>query len=326
MSVFVGSGAQSLDAAAIRCAVSMAVPDGASTLASWCSSMISAVSKYGAASSAKRIISTAPMAKFGAITALAADASKRVRRSSSSAGGEAGRADDGVHPVVGAPGEVRPGGVEDGEVDRHLGTGVGEDVGRLLDLQAGAVDADLAEVDAGVERVDGGHELEVGIAEHRLADGLAHAAAGAEHAHPGHGRRVGAVGAGGRRPHSRAMGAASRRRGVRTRRLAPIALVARTVQLTVIPFARPVTTSGEPAPDFVFDPQVAVYPVMPLPPLLSGFANFTVALRVARRGRHVDAARPAPSPACTGTGGDDAGPSPIALRARHGAVHRASRS
>jgi hypothetical protein len=46
-------------------AVSIAVPDGASTLASWCSSMTSAVSKHGAASSAKRIISTAPMAKLG---------------------------------------------------------------------------------------------------------------------------------------------------------------------------------------------------------------------------------------------------------------------
>ncbi len=87
----VGSDAQSPDAAAIRSAVSIAVPDGASTFWSWCSSMISAVSKYGAAISAKRIISTAPMAKFGAITALAFDASKRVRRSSMSSG---------VNPVV----------------------------------------------------------------------------------------------------------------------------------------------------------------------------------------------------------------------------------
>ena len=49
----------------MRCAVAIAVPDGASTFWSWCSSMISAVSKYGAASSANRIISTAPIAKFG---------------------------------------------------------------------------------------------------------------------------------------------------------------------------------------------------------------------------------------------------------------------
>ena len=52
-------------------AVVTAVPDGASTLASWCSSMISAVSKYGAASSAKRIISTALIAKFDGDQAVA---------------------------------------------------------------------------------------------------------------------------------------------------------------------------------------------------------------------------------------------------------------
>jgi hypothetical protein len=50
----------------MRSAVRIAVPDGASILASWCSSMISAVSKHGAASSAKRIMRTAPMAKLGA--------------------------------------------------------------------------------------------------------------------------------------------------------------------------------------------------------------------------------------------------------------------
>ena len=69
-SVVVGSGAHSVDAAAMRSAVRMAVPDGASIFSSWCSSMISAVSKHGAASSAKRIISTAPMAKLGAMTQL----------------------------------------------------------------------------------------------------------------------------------------------------------------------------------------------------------------------------------------------------------------
>ena len=54
----------------MRRTVIIAVPDGASALASWCSSMTSAVSKYGAASSAKRIMRTAPMAKFGAIRQL----------------------------------------------------------------------------------------------------------------------------------------------------------------------------------------------------------------------------------------------------------------
>ena len=48
----------------------IAVPDGASTFWSWCISMISAVSKKGAAISAKRIIRTAPIAKFGAIRQL----------------------------------------------------------------------------------------------------------------------------------------------------------------------------------------------------------------------------------------------------------------
>ena len=54
----------------MRCTVIMAVPDGASALASWCSSITSAVSKKGDAISAKRIISTAPMAKLGATRQL----------------------------------------------------------------------------------------------------------------------------------------------------------------------------------------------------------------------------------------------------------------
>ena len=68
--------------AAIRSAVSIAVPDGASIFWSWCSSMISAVSKYGAASSANRIISTAPIAKFGAIRRWldCVEAAPRARR------------------------------------------------------------------------------------------------------------------------------------------------------------------------------------------------------------------------------------------------------
>ena len=114
----VGSGAQSGDAAAMRRAVIIAVPDGASALASWCSSMTSAVSKYGAASSAKRIISTAPMAKFGAIRQLLVVNAARSSATSSSV--EAGRADDRVQPLLPAPGHVGPGGVEDGEVDGHL--------------------------------------------------------------------------------------------------------------------------------------------------------------------------------------------------------------
>ena len=55
-----------VDAAAMRSAVAIAVPEGASTLPSWCSSMISAVSKNGAASSLNRISSTAEIEKLAA--------------------------------------------------------------------------------------------------------------------------------------------------------------------------------------------------------------------------------------------------------------------
>ena len=45
-----------------------AVPEGASILLAWCSSMISAESKNRAASAANRIIKIAPMEKLGAIS------------------------------------------------------------------------------------------------------------------------------------------------------------------------------------------------------------------------------------------------------------------
>ena len=56
---------------AISRAVRAAVPLGASSLRSWCSSMISALAMWRAASAAKRIISTAPIAKLGATSTLA---------------------------------------------------------------------------------------------------------------------------------------------------------------------------------------------------------------------------------------------------------------
>ena len=80
----VGSGAQSTEAAAIRSAVATAVPDGASILPSWWVSTISAVSNHGAANSANRIISTAPMAKLGATKQLLVlKTSRNAARSSS---------------------------------------------------------------------------------------------------------------------------------------------------------------------------------------------------------------------------------------------------
>jgi hypothetical protein len=50
----------------MRAAVAFAVPEGASRFVAWWSSTISASGRYRAASSANRIISTAPTAKFGA--------------------------------------------------------------------------------------------------------------------------------------------------------------------------------------------------------------------------------------------------------------------
>ena len=67
----------------------MAVPEGESTLASWWSSITSAVSNHGAASSAKRIIKMAPMAKLGAMRQLLRVKVARKRSRSSS-----------VNPVV----------------------------------------------------------------------------------------------------------------------------------------------------------------------------------------------------------------------------------
>ena len=54
----------------ISAAVRAAVPDGASSLAGWWYSMISAPAMSFDASAAKRIISTAPIAKFGAAKTL----------------------------------------------------------------------------------------------------------------------------------------------------------------------------------------------------------------------------------------------------------------
>ena len=78
-------------------AVRSDVPDGASRLASWCSSMISALSNHGAASAANRIISTAPMAKLAATMQLRRSPSGRERVGSRRVGlGEPGGADHDV--------------------------------------------------------------------------------------------------------------------------------------------------------------------------------------------------------------------------------------
>ncbi len=65
-------------------AVRSAVPDGASILFAWCSSMISAESKNRAAWAAKRIISTAPTEKFGAMSTRPPGAAASQERTSAS--------------------------------------------------------------------------------------------------------------------------------------------------------------------------------------------------------------------------------------------------
>ena len=56
----------------------------------------------------------------------------------------------------------------------------------------------------------------------------------------------------------------------------PIALLAVTVQVTAVPLANPLTVSGDEAPVLLSPPQVAVYPVMALPPLLAGAVKLIV--------------------------------------------------
>jgi hypothetical protein len=61
--------------------------------------------------------------------------------------------------------------------------------------------------------------------------------------------------------------------------LVPTLLVAVTVNVYVVPFVRPVTTSGDPPPLAVNPPilEVAVYVVIADPPLLAGAVNVMVA-------------------------------------------------
>ena len=59
----------------------------------------------------------------------------------------------------------------------------------------------------------------------------------------------------------------------------PTAFVATTVNVYAVPFVRPVTVNGLPAPDDVSPPgfDATVYPVMGLPPLMLGGVNETLA-------------------------------------------------
>ncbi len=92
-------------------------------------------------------------------------------------------------PLFREPDEVLPGGVDLGEVDRHLGAGLVQCLGPGGHLQVLVDPGHLAQVDAGVERIDRRDELELGIVAHRLAHGRAHPATGAEHSYAHHGAR-----------------------------------------------------------------------------------------------------------------------------------------
>ena len=139
----------------------------------------------GAASSAKRIIRIAPMAKFGAMRQLL-----RVN-----VGARSGSRSSSVNPVVPTTAWIAVLGRDQarfsraasrlGEVDHHLGPGV-DAAPRRRRPRAGRLStpADLAQVDAGVERVDRGDQLELGVGEHGPAHRGAHAPRRAEHPDP----------------------------------------------------------------------------------------------------------------------------------------------
>ena len=103
-SICVGSADHSDDASAMRRAVIIAVPDGASIFWSWCSSMISAVSKNGAASSANRIIEHRADGEVGRDDAVARG--EQMAQLVELGLAETGRAHDRVHLVHRAPAQV----------------------------------------------------------------------------------------------------------------------------------------------------------------------------------------------------------------------------
>jgi hypothetical protein len=96
--------------------------------------------------------------------------------------------------------------------------------------------------------------------------------------------------------------------------LLPIAFVATTVHEMEVPLARPVTTSGDAAPDALCVPHVAVYDVIAEPPLDAGAVNDTVACALPAVAV-TPVGAPGTDAGVTLTGGDDAGPPPTAFAA-----------
>src|SRR4029450_9996762 len=118
-------------AAAIALAVRSAVPEGASALPAWCSSITSADGKCRAAIVAKCMARTAPRVKFGAQTGWPPSSTGALGQFLKRPGGQAGGAGDQVDPagqqgVGGGHGRLRR-----GEVDHHLDLG-GDQVGQVV--------------------------------------------------------------------------------------------------------------------------------------------------------------------------------------------------
>jgi hypothetical protein len=104
--------------------------------------------------------------------------------------GDPGGAHDCVHAVLGAPPQVLDRGRRLREVDDDLDFGFLERVRLGCDVNGRVVYAELMQVDAGVQRDDGADQLHVLGIVHCVTHRRTHAAAGAEHPHSDHGRRV----------------------------------------------------------------------------------------------------------------------------------------
>ena len=179
-SVRVGSGAQ-VERRRRRsvAAVTSAVPDGASALLSWCSSMISAVSKNGAASSRRRISSTAEIEKLAATRTFpppAADAAWNADRSSS------------VSPVVPTTAWIPAASDIRDRRARRPATVKSTTTSQPAPANAVTSPAIVDAFDrlAGRAGIDASGELELGVGGDRSANRPAHATPGAVDTDPDH--------------------------------------------------------------------------------------------------------------------------------------------
>src|SRR5918996_1579627 len=90
-------------------------------------------------------------------------------------GREPGGSHDRVHPVLGRPGEVGPGGVQGREVHDNLGVD-GQQRRRIgVDVHVGVDAGGVPQVEARVVRIDGAHQLELGVFGNGPAHGAPHA-------------------------------------------------------------------------------------------------------------------------------------------------------